>query len=237
MGFFKRDNKENTGIVEHVKSSFDRVKLEVTQILEWLYFFHQKHQEHDIRLKLVENQLSYMPKTPAEIKKIVDQYYSYDHILNRVRKLHGKVDDLLDTHKPVIRRLQEVETSLSKVGKTNEPLYHKIRDIHSRLETIERKAIKMSTSAPKNALREKIVEKVARNSKEYIKNVIVSLIQKYGSVSGFQLKEMVVDEQGLCSRSSFYRLLAEVERQHPITLTWKGKEKHYAIAISKAINS
>ena len=178
-----------------------------------------------------------MPKSPEDIKRIVDQYYSQDHVLNRVRKLHEKVDGILTNHKPVIKRLEEVAHSLTKVNGVNDPVYSKVKDIHARLEAIERRAIHTPQSSQRNILREKIAEKIAKNSKDYVKNVIVSLIQKYGSVSGLQLKEMIVDEQGLCSRSSFYRLLTEVERQHPISLTWKGKEKHYITSVSQKIQN
>lgn len=238
MKFFKRENKEETNIVEHVKSSFDRVKSEVSQVIEWLYFFHQKHQEHDIRLKLLENQMLYMPKTPAEIKQIIDQHYSNDQLITKIKQLNNKVENLLDNHKPVIRRLEDVESSLSKVGKADEPLYNKIKEIHARLEAIEHKAISTNTPliSTRNNLRDKIIEKVTKNSKEYVKNVILSLIQKYGNITGMQIKEIIVDEQGLCSKSSFYRLLAEVERQQPISLTWIGKEKHYSIALSRKID-
>ncbi|MBS3113171.1 hypothetical protein J4418_03760 [Candidatus Woesearchaeota archaeon] len=234
MKFFKKENTENTGIIEHVKQSFEKVKGEVLHITEWVYFFHQKHQEHDIRLKLLENQLAYMPKTPAEINQIIEQHYSHNYFTSRIKTLNQKVENILDNHRPLIRRLEDVESSLSKVGKTDEPLYHKIKEIHGRIEAIERKAISISNT-PKNNLRDKILEKVTKNSKEYVKNIIVSLIEKYGSISGFQLKEIVVDEQGLCSKSSFYRLLGEVERQHPISLIWNGKEKHYALHLSKIV--
>ena len=46
-------------------------------------------------------------------------------------------------------------------------------------------------------------------------------------MSALQLKEMVVEEQGLCSKSSFYRILEEIESLDEIVTIKKGKEKHY----------
>lgn len=239
MGIFKKkeSKKDSLKVLEHVKNSFLNVREDLNSVVDWLHYFRQRHDEHDIRLKLIENQLAYMPKTPVEIKKIIDQYYSYEHILNRVKNLHGKVDSVLDAHKPIMKRLEEVEDSLLAVGKKHDPLHNKINDIHSRLEAIEKKAVNLNNASnytQKTLLREKIVEKVAKNSKNYVKNVIISLIQKYGNISGLQLKEIVVDEQGLCSKSSFYRILAEIEKEHPLNLAWKGREKHYILALSRS---
>ena len=44
---------------------------------------------------------------------------------------------------------------------------------------------------------------------------------------------MVVEEQGLCSKSSFYRLLDEIEEEPEIGVMKKGKEKHYIAKIQK----
>ena len=45
---------------------------------------------------------------------------------------------------------------------------------------------------------------------------------------------MVVDEQKICSKSSFYRILEEIESEfeHEISTIKKGKEKHYLGKIS-----
>ena len=227
--------KEMQKLVENVKISFDKVREETNEIIDFLHHFKKKQDEYDIRLKLVENQINYMPKTPSDIKKIIDQHYSYDHILSRINILNDKVETLMDDRRPTLRRLQEIEHSLSKAGKVNEPIYLRVKQLQNKLETLENRPVHTLSpihtthvSQPRvNQLREKIIEKVTRNSKQYVKNVILSLIQKYGNISGLNLKEMVVDEQGLCSKSSFYRLLTELEKEHPMSISWKGKEKHY----------
>ncbi len=223
MSLFSR--KEGSLIVEHVRNSFEKVRREFSEVINWLHYFHKKHEEHEIRLRLIENQITYMPKSSHEIKQIIDTHYSHEPLLDRVQRLHDKINDIKDSHRPISRRLGDVEYSLSKQNKPSETLIRRINELQNKLDTLERRTI--STPPARNQLKEKIVEQVARNSKQYVKNAIFSLIQKYGNITGLQLKNIVVDEQGLCSRSSFYRLLNEVEQDHPISFAWQGKEKHY----------
>ena len=77
------------------------------------------------------------------------------------------------------------------------------------------------------AIKEKIMKKLTRNSKEYIKGIMISYIKKYEKVTALQLREMIVDEQGFCSRSSFYRLLGEIEDFEDVSFMKQGKQKHY----------
>ena len=76
------------------------------------------------------------------------------------------------------------------------------------------------------------MKRLTRNSKEYVKSVILSYIRKYEKISALQLKEIVVDEQNFCSKSSFYLLLEEIEQLEDIGVIKKGNEKLY---VSKAV--
>ena len=119
-------------------------------------------------------------------------------------------------------RLEHLEST--KIAGIPAEIQNKIIEIHSRLQKIEEK---------KQSIKEKIIKKIAKHSKEYVKTIILSYIKKYGTISALQLKEMVVDEQGLCSKSSFYRLLEEIEDEADIASIKKGKIKHYMAKISK----
>jgi len=57
--------------------------------------------------------------------------------------------------------------------------------------------------------------------------MLISLIKKYQKISGLSLREIVVEEQGIVSKSSFYRILAEVEEEEEVNVVHEGKEKHY----------
>ncbi|MDO8740666.1 MAG: hypothetical protein Q7J54_03800 [Candidatus Woesearchaeota archaeon] len=110
-------------------------------------------------------------------------------------------------------------------------LIDKIRELDEKIASLEvRKEV--AHSGYKQSFKEKVVKKLTKNSKDYVKSVIVSLIQKYEKVSALQLREIVVDEQKLCSKSSFYRILEEVERGREIGFMKDGKEKLYLSKIS-----
>ena len=68
---------------------------------------------------------------------------------------------------------------------------------------------------------------MTRNSKEYVKQLMLSYIRKYTQIGALQLKDMIVHDQGLCSKSSFYRLLDEIEALEDIGTVKKGKQKYY----------
>ena len=179
MGYKEKQNSLRISrIHSFISMAFAKVKQDMMHYTNWLHYFNQKHQQHDYRLDTIEQQLSYMPKSPQEIKQIIDSYYSYDHILSRMQELNKRMDEI--EHKK-----------------------HK----------------------PKEVIKERIISKIAKNSKSYVKNVIASLIKKYDRISAPQLKEIVVGEQGLCSKSSFYRLLEELESDEEINIIKQGKEK------------
>ena len=56
------------------------------------------------------------------------------------------------------------------------------------------------------------------------------MIQKYGDITALKLREMLVEEQGVVSKSSFYRILEELEKDDLIDMVRVGKEKHYFAA-------
>ena len=60
-----------------------------------------------------------------------------------------------------------------------------------------------------------------------------STIQKYESISSLKLREIVVEEQGLCSKSSFYRLLTELEDSGEVDVARQGTEKLYLSKLVK----
>jgi hypothetical protein len=101
----------------------------------------------------------------------------------------------------------------------------KIDGLHKRMDELEQK--KTEVIERKAPLKERLIRKISKNSKEYVKSVILSFIKKYDKISGPQLKEILVEEQGLCSKSSFYRLLAELEDEDEIGVVQKNKEKIY----------
>ena len=48
------------------------------------------------------------------------------------------------------------------------------------------------------------------------------------------MKEIIVEEQALCSKSTFYRLLEEIEKIDDIEVVWEGKEKIFFLRLAEA---
>ena len=211
---WKKDNTEKklNQINEALKKSFSNVKKDTSNIFQWLNHFYRKSLEQEQMLKRLQMEISYMPRTREDIRKIIDDYYSFETIMARMRDLNEKVDEL--------SRRQVRPESHAPIQKEIHP---DISYIEKRLEKLEQK---------KHSMKEKIVKRITRNSREYLKSVVLSYIKKYERISALQLKEIVVDEQNFCSKSSFYRLLEEIEEMEEIGVVKHGKEKHY---IAKAI--
>lgn len=199
--------------------SFSRVKGDTASLQQWIAYLNQKGQQQEGQIKALSDeiatlndQMSIMPRTPEDIRRIIDTYYSYDSMLTRIRTIETRVEEAILT-RPTVPSLEESKPQTHSLGYNSE-----IDVLRRKIEALEHKKL---------SLKEKIVKRVVKNSKEYLKGVIVSYIRKYEQVSALQLKEMVVDDQQLCSKSSFYRLMEEIEEELEIGVVREGKEKHY----------
>ena len=191
--------------------SFSNVKRDTQNIFQWLNFLYQKNLEQNNKIRQLELELSYIPKNPEDIKKIIDRYYSFDNLMERIKTINEKVDSLASK--------KESETIYTQ--HMQQPVHEspQIHEIEQRLNQLE--------GQRKATIREKVVQRVTRNSKEYVKNLILSYMRKYGQIGALQLKDMVVHDQGLCSKSSFYRMLDEIESSGEVSVVRKGKQKYY----------
>ena len=213
-----------------LKKSFQNVKNDTTNIFQWLNYFYKKNMEMEATIKQLRNELSYVPKSREEMRKIVDDYYSFDALMSRMRELNFKVDELsrrqMQQRPQVLQQKEPVRASATGAAKEQQsgeilrPSYHapELSLIEKRLQKLEERRF---------AMKERIIKKITKNSKDYVKSVILSYIKKYERIGALQLKEMLVDEQQLCSKSSFYRLLEEIENLDEIGVIKQGKEKHY----------
>ncbi len=182
--------------------SFANVKNDTQKLFQWLNYLHQKNLEQDHEIKQLKLELSYIPKRPEDIRKIIDSYYSFDNIMERVKMLNEKIDNISRG------RSEHIPSARPEID-----------EIEQRLATLE--------EAKKATIREKVVKRVTRNSKEYVKQLALSYIRKYTQIGALQLKDMIVYDQGLCSKSSFYRLLDEIEAMEEIGVAKKGNQKYY----------
>jgi hypothetical protein len=203
-----------------LKDSFAHVKQDTNAIYQWLAYFQQQtarqnqlieEQQHDLDdyeqeivrqkqlIERMQTELRDVPKDSETIKRIIDAYYDFDTMVERMRQIEDKLRHL--EHQKAAPAVQQIRHEV-------EALPH-IAPPPSRTQ----------------ALRDKIVQRITRNSKEYLKGLIMSMITKYGKISALQLREMLVEEQGLASKSSFYRLLEELEDESAIGVIHEGKEK------------
>lgn len=215
--FWKKENsaeKKLKQMNELLKKSFANVKRDTSNIFQWLNYLYKKNLELEQAIKSQQIELSYMPRTREDIRRIVDDYYSFENLMARIRDLDNKVEEIAAAQ---YRHLPQQIISSPQVD---------LSYIEKRIEKLEQKKV---------TLKEKIMKRLTRNSKEYVKGIILSYIKKYGKISALQLKEIVVDEQTFCSKSSFYRLLEEVEAQEDIGVIKEGKQKHYFTKVVKQL--
>ena len=219
--FWKKENineRKLNQITEIIKRSFTNVKNDTTNIFQWLNYFQKKFNEQERLIKQLQMDMSYMPRTREEIRRIIDDYYSFENIMAKIRDLNYKVEEFLKKSVkvdiPQVMQLapSQLQSDMANIGK--------------RLERLEQK---------KPSIREKIIKRLTRNSKEYVKSIIISYIKKYEKISALQLKEIMVDEQNFCSKSSFYRLLEEIEQMDDIGVVKQGKEKHFLYKLIKQV--
>jgi hypothetical protein len=222
--------KEVDGKVEKLdralKDSFANVKHDTAALYQWVQWLQQQssrqqqlveEQQHDLddyeqeilrQKQLIERlqaEVRAVPKDPEAIKRVIDAYYDFDDILERVRQIEAKLvklEHLKQAPAPVVREIRHETAALPHIPAAQE--------------------VQISS---RQALRDKIVQRITRNSKEYLKSMIMSMINKYGKITALQLREMIVDEQGLASKSSFYRLIEELEDEAAVTVNHDGKEK------------
>jgi len=191
-------------------------------------------------IKQAIKQINIFPE--SEIKRVVDAYNPTGNLSVEITKMTEKIFHLAEKlhhieHKQstIPEEMEELKIKLKKITDRDEnvapkqpviqqpqpvqtlPESPKLDEINERLKHIE--------DQRKRTSREAMVRRITRNSKSYVKTVIVSLIKKYQRIPALKLKEMVVDEQGLCSKSSFYRLLNEIQEESEVSVAHKGKEK------------
>lgn len=127
---------------------------------------------------------------------------------------------------PVVPQIAPIQVPQPQItSQLTQPIFDRLEQLNSRITEVQ--AQMQEKPNTRQNLKEKIFKKVTRHSKEYVKSMLISMIKKYNKISGLNLREIVVEEQGIVSKSSFYRLLEEIEQEENIHVVHEGKEKHY----------
>ena len=222
MFWRKKDEPEKKLVIlnDLLKKSFSNVKKDTSNIFQWLNFLYKKNLQQEQLIRQLQIEFSYMPRTREDIRRIIDDYYSFEGMMSKIRDLNLRVEELAKMQAQN-RPPQVIAVQKEASKEVSIDLSH----IEKRIEKLEQK---------KNSIKEKIIKKITRNSKEYVKSIMLSYLRKYEKISALQLKEMIVDEQNFCSKSSFYRLLDEIEQIDDVGVMKKGKEKHYFSKLSSS---
>lgn len=255
MGWFSRRKEEEVEVAilrDRLEKAFTKLASERQQTFRWLDFFYNQNKNlhetinnqgkvlptitHDTQtlqqyMSIVLQQLEALQRNSEmfqkrlmaieefsyrrqvgpdrqEIRTLIDDYYQHHELFNKIDSLHQKISHFHETHSPIPQKVEQM---------------------HERLSALEEKK-----QPQKSNFKEKLISQLARNSKDYVKNLLISYIRKYQDISALKLKEMIVDEQGLCSKSSFYRILEEIEGQEEISVVREGKEKRYYAGLTKS---
>lgn len=215
---------------EAIKNSFYTVRQDMNIVNNWLNYFYNQELE---RQKAVDNLQSHIYHLASiQQRQPSPQMLPIDEDTKaRLRKVEDKIDKVSSSVRviePVIDRVNFVTDKINSVEETQKDVFERLRDMSSKIEKIGH----VKSRSNSTNLREKIVKKVAKHSKDYIKNLILSTIAKYNEISALQLREMIVEEQGLCSKSTFYRILEEIEQEDKVNMISRGKEKVYQSGIT-----
>lgn len=243
MKFFST-KKRDENLHHTLQNSFQGVKGDISKIFEWLNYLYNKTIQQEKFIHNIQKQIIYVPKSSEELRQLMDSYYSITPLENKVDRLNSKVDSLYQSQRTVLSLKYQIEhiqariETLSKSSSVNH-LIPQIERINAKIEELneEQKTLKNSIeqqqiekpdpNVPPILLKEKLIRKIARSSKEHIKTIIRTLIMKYGKISALQLRDILVEEQGICSKSTFYRILEELEQDHDISVIHEKKEKKY----------
>lgn len=192
-----------------------------------LFFNKSKVKENDANREENKNLIINLIQEILKIRQ--EQSYTKDWIYyfwNFIKNLQYQISDL--------------EKNLEKNQKNNPELIKnfeiKIGELKNDLDELKKKQkileLKEKLKA-KSELEKKIFKRIRRVSKEYIKSVIKSIVAREKNLTLPQLKERIVDEQRLCSKSNFYRLISELEKESELGVLITKKSK--ILSISKNI--
>lgn len=209
-----------------VYESFDRVKSDISTLSQWIQFLHDKALSQDKAIEELRNvlknqnkvlddvrlKLSHLPVLKDVVSSLKDEQ------LKLVKELKGSVDRIGDFDHEMSQLREDLDIKQQK--KAQFIPFQQIQQIPVFQEQLQ-------IEKPVSRLKQKALLKVSRESKEFLQQKILDIIHKYGKISALELREMLVDEQGLCSKSSFYRMLSELEAGESLDVVVKGKNKLY----------
>ena len=177
-------------------------------------------------------------KTDISINtKDLERLHDYNRRLEmQLMQLTGEIAILRSQLKPVFdsQNLPNIESNSSNLNFVK--LEQKLADIEKKLDTQVFKALLEAQNISQNQIQNQvqqlvqnvprmankglaaqIMRKVGRNKKSLIKKRIVEIASKE-QLSLSELKEIVVDEQNLCSKATFYRYFDALKQKNVLSV-------------------
>lgn len=160
----------------------------------------------------------HMP-SKQEVVSWVENSTSVSHLSTRLLAAEARLE-----------RLRESEVSVENLREVPAQLERLREQVQSLL--VERPSVigpAVVRSESRSRLQERVLRRVSTDGKDYMKDMILTQLRKTPNLRGQRLRERIVDEERLCSRSSFYRLLEELEAEGHVSFVVEGKHKVYVL--------
>ena len=243
-----------------VAHSFSKVREDNANMFEWVNYLHQQNEEQRKIIQDLHVMINNIPTTKEAVKHVIDNYYSFEPVMQKVRELDDKIakisavaesaadaastaaskeqqdfrPELREVRSEMLSEIREMRSELKdeinrkidSVSDEQKPVLERLRELSGRIESLEKKPTptprpskpRVSKEERISNLRERIVKKVVRKSKDYVKNMLLSMIRKYERIPAMELREMLVEVKG----EDFVEMKGEAIPSHRLTTSYAG---------------
>ncbi len=256
----KQLNQKINAMHQSIRDSFSKVRGDMDATHAWLNHYHQQgqylesqiqalHQHHTSQSQTSEYSTQSMQHTLAEHTRMIKEltgvstklaqdlvnlhtshnFSSRDEVNFHIEKISievQRIDQKIQELSHMKASIEAVKNQLN-VHITSTPDYS---SVENRINQIQEK---LNQLVLKKSPKQKLIQKVVKKNHEYVRIMVLNYIRKYEKISAYQLREIVVEEQNLTSKSTFYRILEEIEQSGEVTTVKQGKEKHYLANIKR----
>jgi hypothetical protein len=232
MVFSRGARERHSQLRTTMQNSFNHVRKDTDTLFAWVKYLKQSHES-------LQNQSNNHHKYITHLGQRHRVHTNrHDRLMADMRKLRSKVvhrnelKPAIDEHvgDVYVQKVRAIDVRVKRLE-----LY-----LLRRLEALQQQAaakrapqpILTPTLPPKvrlTPLQQKLVSNVGRVSKDYLKKTVRDLLEKYDRLTGTAMREMIVDEQKLCSRSAFYRILDALRAENSVHVISSGKEKIFSL--------
>jgi len=217
-------------IESSVARSFQNVKQDVSLSFQWIEYLHALSQDLQRRCDNLARENRVLSHENQVLKHHIES------VKSDVSECKSSISNLpRPLSKDEIRILVDSHYSLA-------PLAEKIRVLESHIEELKHiksapeRVVQVVEKAPREiSFKERLIQDISKKSKDYVKSFIKSVIHKYGKIAGVNLRGIVVEDQHLCSKSSFYRILDELTNDSEVSVIVGKKENIFVSKSSKKV--